>query len=355
MPVPKRILILGASYGALFGIKLAAAGHHVTLVGQQHEVALINDDGCRVRLSVTGYGLVELHSKTLAGTLDAVGPEAAEPAGFDLVVLAMQEPHYRAPAIRRLLAAIGAADRPVLSIMNMPPPPFLKRIPALESIPLDACYVDTRVWDSIDPYRVTLCSPDPQAFRPPAEPINVLQVRLATNFKAAPFGNTVDNGMLIELADTVAATLVPIGGELVELPVKLRVHGSVFVPMAKWCMLMAGNYRCLSDGSTLSIREAVHRDLAASRSVFDAVAELCKALGAEDSDLVPFDKYASAAHSLESPSSVARALAAGATDVERVDLLVKTIADHMGRPLGAIDDIVARVDARLVSNRAQAA
>lgn len=47
---PRRILILGASYGALFGTKLAAAGHHVTLVGLPNEVARINDDGCRVRL-----------------------------------------------------------------------------------------------------------------------------------------------------------------------------------------------------------------------------------------------------------------------------------------------------------------
>lgn len=355
MPAPKRILILGASYGALFGIKLAAAGHHVTLVGQPNEVALINSDGCQVRLPVAGYGLVELHSKTLAGTMAAVGPDIAEPAGYDLVVLAMQEPQYRAPVIRRLLAAIGAADRPVLSIMNMPPPPFLKRIPALEDIALDGCYSDSRVWDPIDPYRLTLCSPDPQAFRPPGEPVNVLQVRLATNFKAAPFENTVDNGMLVELAGSIATTRVPIGGEFVELPVKLRVHNSIFVPLAKWCMLMAGNYRCLSNTGIVSIRDAVHGDSAGSRAIYDDVADLCLAIGASDDDLVPFDKYASAALALESPSSVARALATGAIDVERVDLLIKTIADHLGRSLGPIDDVVARVDARLDTNRAIAA
>jgi DNA-binding CsgD family transcriptional regulator len=126
------------------------------------------------------------------------------------------------------------------------------------------------------------------------------------------------------LHDSIAAARVQIDGELIKLPVKLRVHCSVFVPMAKWCMLMAGNYRCLLDGGIVSIRNAVHGDLSASRAIFDAVAGLCKALGAEDSDLVPFDKYASAALSLESPSSVARALA-------------------------------ARVDARLVTNRTQAA
>ena len=34
---------------------------------------------------------------------------------------------------------------------------------------------------------LTLCSPDPQAIRPPGEKINVLQVTLPTNFKVARF------------------------------------------------------------------------------------------------------------------------------------------------------------------------
>jgi hypothetical protein len=34
---------------------------------------------------------------------------------------------------------------------------------------------------------VTLCSPDPQAIRPPGENANVLQVTLPTNFKVARF------------------------------------------------------------------------------------------------------------------------------------------------------------------------
>jgi hypothetical protein len=31
----------------------------------------------------------------------------------------------------------------------------------------------------------------------------------------------------------------------IELPVKLKVYDSVFVPLAKWAMLLAGNYRCV--------------------------------------------------------------------------------------------------------------
>ena len=39
---------------------------------------------------------------------------------------------------------------------------------------------------------------------------------------------------------------------------------------------------------------------------------LCMSLGAEEKDLVPFDKYAAAANGLASPSSAARALYAKA-------------------------------------------
>lgn len=352
---PKRILILGASYGALLGTKLAAGGHHVTLVGHPTEVTRINDDGCRLRLPVRGVdGLIEIHSKTLAGFIDAASPDIAEPARYDLVVLAMQEPQYRAPAIRRLLVSIATADRPVLSIMNMPPLPFLKRIPSLDAAALEACYTDATVWDPLDPSRVTLCSPDPQAFRPPGEEVNVLQVRLATNFKAAPFERDDDNALLLELAASVEGVRYAIGTERVDLPVKLRVHGSIFVPMAKWCMLMAGNYRCVGENRIVSIRDAVHRDLAASRAIYDDVMDLCVGLGANRDDLVPFEKYANAALSLESPSSVARALAAGATHIERVDRLVASIADGAGRPLPAVNDVVARVDTWLARNRAEA-
>jgi hypothetical protein len=356
MSGPRRILILGASYGALLGTKLAAAGHHVTLVGHPLEVALINEDGCRVRFTLRGRdGLVEIHSKSLSGSVDAASPDVAEPARYHLVVLAMQEPQYRAASIRRLLVAIAATERPVLSIMNMPPLPFLRRIPSLDATALEGCYTDATVWDALDPRRMTLCSPDPQAFRPAGEPSNVLQVRLATNFKAAPFAHATDNALLTELADSVAGIRLRVNGEPIDLPVKLRVRHSVYVPMAKWCMLLAGNYRCIGHDRIVSIRDAVHRDLEASRAVYEAVAGLCIALGAAADDLVPFDKYADAARQLESPSSVARALAAGATAVERVDLLVKTIADRMGRPLAAIDDIVGRLDLWLARNRAEAA
>lgn len=143
-------------------------------------------------------------------------------------------------------------------------------------------------------------------------------------------------------------------GEL-ELPVKVRVHDSVFVPLAKWAMLLTGNYRCVTPDGPQAIREAVHADLDASRAVYDWVRQVCVALGAAEDDLVPFEKYANAAKGLIKPSSAARALYAGAPFIERVDRLVQTLAASKGMRNETLDRTVQLVDAQLERNRESAA
>jgi hypothetical protein len=119
-------------------------------------------------------------------------------------------------------------------------------------------------------------------------------------------------------------------------------------------MLIAGNYRCVQADGVRSIQETVHSDLDASRAVYQWVGEVCRKLGAAEADLVPFEKYARAAESLTSPSSAARAVAAGAPAIERVDLLVKTLAAQLGMQSDEVDHIVELVDGRLEDNRRRA-
>jgi hypothetical protein len=85
------------------------------------------------------------------------------------------------------------------------------------------------------------------------------------------------------------------------------------------------------------------------------VVKLCVSLGAQEKDMVPFEKYAAAAQGLASPSSAARALFGGAPNIERVDRLVKTVAAQKGMQSKVLDEIVALVDARLELNRKKAA
>jgi hypothetical protein len=351
-----KILILGASYGSLLASKLLFARHELKLVCLPAEVELINQEGVRVRMPVKGReGLVEIDSRKLPGKLSADGPAAVRPGDYDLVALAMMEPQYRSPGVRELMEAIAKAKVPCMSIMNMPPLTYLKRIPGLNTDACRAAYADPTVWDALDPKLMTLCSPDPQAFRPPDEKVNVLQVRLPTNFKAARFESDAHTAILRELEADVEAARLDVGGAKIELPVKLKVHDSIFVPLAKWPMLLAGNYRCVQKDAMRSIKDAVHSDLEASRSVYEWVIKLCVSLGASEKDMVPFEKYAKAAESLQSPSSAARALFGGAPNIERVDRLVQAIAAQKGMQNRVVDETVALVDARLEANRKKAA
>ncbi|MBI1202502.1 MAG: hypothetical protein GC182_08320 [Rhodopseudomonas sp.] len=347
-----RILILGASYGSLFGTKCLMAGHDVTFVCRSATADLINTRGTEVRIKLKGENTHRTIASTgLPGRVDARTPETVDLTGYDLVVLAMQEPQYLHHTMHMLLARIGTARIPCLSLMNMPPLPYLKRIPGIDAAAIEEAYAKPSVWDRLDPQLMTLCSPDPQAARPVDEPANVLQVNLATNFKAAAFARPDDNAMLTRLANDIDA--VRLDGH--DVPVKLRVHDSLFVPFAKWPMLLTGNYRCVTTSAPIAIRDAVHADLALSRDIYQAVAAIVMRLGAQPEDLVPFDKYAAAAEKLINPSSVARAIAAGAPMAERVDKLVQLVSrqQRLGHP--AIDNTVTIVNAKLARNRLCAA
>ena len=254
-----------------------------------------------------------------------------------------------------MLDAVATSGVPIMSIMNMPPLPYLKRIPSIAAVDIDACYTEAAVWSRFDPAMITLASPDPQAFRPLDEPVNHLQVSLPTNFKVARFESDQHTAILKQLEqDIMGIRLDPGDGTALELPVKLKVYDSVFVPLAKWAMLCTGNYRCVTPGDARAIRDAVHTDLDASASIYKWVREVCEALGADINDLVPFEKYANAAQGLAKPSSAARALYAGAPNIERVDKLVQILAASKGMQSDVLDETVGLIDARLEQNRAQA-
>jgi hypothetical protein len=136
-----------------------------------------------------------------------------------------------------------------------------------------------------------------------------------------------------------------------DVPVKIRVFDSVFVPLAKWSMLLAGNYRCVTRDGVRSIREAVLGDREHAEEVYSFVDGLVLRLGADPADLVAFDKYASAAENLLKPSSVARALDSGGTRIERIDKLVQLIAREQGQTSPEVDQTVSVIETRLSKNR----
>jgi hypothetical protein len=331
-------------------------GHDLTLVCLPAEADLINKEGFRVRMPIRGRkDQIEIDSRKLPGSVRAAAPAAVNPKDFNLIGLAMQEPQYGSPGVRELLDAVAKSGVPCMSIMNMPPLPYMQRIPGLKPDPLKPAYTAPEVWANFDPGKLTLCSPDPQAVRPPEEPVNVLQVTLPTNFKVARFDDEKSNEMLRNLERDIDDVRFETPDGKIELPVKLRFHGSLFVPLAKWAMLMAGNYRCITLDGMRTAQEAVHSNLEESRSIYNFVVDVCVELGASRDDMVPFEKYAAAAESLTRPASAARALNNGAANIERADMLVQLTARELGMSHPVLDAIVVLVDKRLGTNRTRSA
>jgi hypothetical protein len=341
-----QVLILGASYGLLPGVRLALAGHQVTLVGRAEEIAAMGAAPLRLELAARRGG-ASIALEVAPGENAALcTPDQADPASADLIILAMQEPQYADPALAKLMARIAASGRPCLSIMNLPPPPFLARIGGIVLAALDRVYASAEVWRMFDPEQLTLASPDPQAVRLDPNRPGTLTVTLASNFKAAPFARPQDQALLEALARDWAG----FKHEGQRPPVQLLAQQSLHVPLAKWPMLIAGNCRCLTNDGIRTIAEAVHSDLSESARLYEAVQSLALALGAREQDLVPFSAYAEAAKGLSRPSSLARALAAGAQRVERIDLLVLRLMQAKGLETAAIEPIVTAIEHRLSQN-----
>lgn len=327
------------------------AGHHVTLVCRSKTAELINTEGTRVRMHVKAIEqMIEIDSRQCSGKLNALTPEHVKPKQYDLACLAMQEPQYGEKNVPELMKELALSKISYMSIMNMPPLSYLARIASIDVQNCRPAYLDPEIWDAFEPSCMTLCSPDPQAFRLPNEQPNVLQVGLPTNFKVAKFDSPVHNAMLAQLDADMSAARWDFNGQALDLPIKLKLHDSLFVPLAKWSMLMTGNYRCILSDGIQSIQQSVHADIEKSQSIYEWVSNLCMLLGARGDDQVAFQKYAQAAQGLLKPSSAARALDGGAVHIERIDLLIKLIADQHEHQSDVVDEIVRRVNGWLDKN-----
>ena len=193
-----------------------------------------------------GPGPVEIDSRKLPGKLSAAGPGRRQPGR--LRPRRARDAGAAIPLARRARASRrgGEGEGAVHVDHEHAAAAYLKRIPGLDAERSKPPTPTPRCGTASIPAYMTLCSPDPQAFRPPDEKINVLQVTLPTNFKAARFDSDEHTAMLRDLQADIEAARFDAGGEKIELPVKLKVHDSVFVPLAKWPMLITGNYRCVT-------------------------------------------------------------------------------------------------------------
>ncbi len=354
---PLRILVLGASYGVILGMRIAAAGHRVTFVCREQEAALINAKKLFLRIPAKDRTLpVEISASQCPVAPDACVPGDVDPGGYDLVCLAMQEPQFSSPGVRQLVGRLARSRIPILSIMNMPLPPFLNKITTMDDQTAAAIFTEPELWAEIDASVFAMASADPQAMRVDADDAIIISATLPTNFKVAPFEHAPHQLMFEQLCRDIDVFRIDVGGGTLCQPrVRLRPHASNFLPLVKWPMLITGNFRCMTSGEPISIGEAVCSNEPESRDIYEWVLQVCTALGVEESKLVPFDRYLTAAEGLSLPSSLARGLHAGEIGVERVDKLIQFLAGRHGMVHSVLDRIVADVNARLEGNRVRQA
>lgn len=347
------VLVLGASYGLLLAARLAQTKAHVTLVCTTQEQQNLHTHGAEVDfLNKQGSAAFQLRipvqpgRATQAGQLGVVDCDV-DLHGIDIVFLAFSEPQCATSQPSALLSRIAQKRLPVVSLMNCLPPPYLRRLKALQVDTLIPAYSAWPVWSQFDPSTFTAASPDAQAFRPNGS-LCGLHVGLWSNFKVAPFHHCAHQVLVQQLASDMQQVRV----EGQRVPVDLVAHSSLTVPLAKWPMLMTGNYRCtLPNGDSISIAKAVWQNIEMSRQIYEWVLGLALACGAVHADLVPFRVYATVAKSLNKPSSVARALQSQQAQVERVDKLVQLAAASLGKFNPEIDRIVELIDFRLAQSK----
>lgn len=352
---PLNILVIGASYGALIASKVSLAGHRVTLAGRPEELSAIARDGMRVDLPVRRLGgnrVLSFEARPGPSDTPSVwglqAPEEVDAHQFDLAFLVVQEPQLGDKGLLLLLEKIAASALPVASLMNMPPLSYLRHVPGLDPSDFSDLYASAEAWDILRDVPQTLASPDPQAYRPDIAAPGNLRVTLATNFRCAPFADAAAQAILTRLAHEIADAR-PEGWDL-PVPVRLVVSDHAAVPLTKLPMLACGNYRCVSPSAIRSIECAVWDDQDLSREIYDWGLEVLSAHGVPETLLVPFERYAEAARALSLPSSAARAIDQGATQIERADLFLLRLAELKGMPAGRMRAIANTISARLRDN-----
>ena len=355
---PMSILVLGASYGLGPGVRAAVAGHSVDFVCLPAEAGLIRSGQFTVRVAARNSSrMLDIGAADCVRVPDALAPSEVDTNRYELAILAMQEPQYIAPELRRLVRRLMVSGVPCVSIMNMPLPNYLEnQLGTTITDELSVIWANTDLWMGFDPGLFTAASPDPQAIREPSDDALIIEVTLPSNLKVAPFQDPAAQQSLIRLTHDMDSVTIVRDDEQFIPRLRMTAHSSYYVPMAKWPMLMTGNFRCFRDGPPVSIASAVSENIDSSRSVYTWVTELCahliqKSGGLDDNPFVEFDRYCAAASSLSHPSSVARGIAKGATRVERVDKLIQLLGNATGRHHPVVDAIVEDVDLRLAANR----
>jgi hypothetical protein len=338
------IHIFGASYGIVVATKLLIAGYNVACICKTEEAKLLNDKGFVI--NIPGYlnRSLEIFSKNLPGKFIAIDPISVEMEQISLAFLAMQESHYEDLDISKILLFIAKNKIPCVSIMNMPPSIYLKKLQIKNYNSTKEFYKNFDMWNCFDSDFFTQCSADPQIYKPYLNKSNLFTVRLASNFRVANFDNIKCAKLICEISSKVKSSRLIFKDKKVRVPINFNIFDSKYIPLGKWPMLITGNYRCFDNLKLKSIKDAVLENIEESRLIYNDVLNLCYLLGANINDLISFEAYLKVINKLDAPSSVARAASSGDKNFERLDKLIQFLANENKIKIHGLKKIVKNFD-----------
>jgi hypothetical protein len=321
-----KVLILGSNYGLLAAAYLKERNIDFDIFTTSEEAQFLTVNGFNFfyKNEVCAVVRPDNHWSVFSQS-DLLHPEK-----YDLVILAMQEPTFSMPTLESLLKKLG--HLPILSVMNIPPASFIRNDLGLHKVDYSGIYHSPFFFDNSSTNKFIHASAEPQIFA--NEKGGNFYIRLGGAFRCS-FTNQKIESQLVQVL------LRPIVNS--KLPVTIKNYLSPWVSISKFPMLIAGNYRCISNGVLRSIGDAVHQDLKLSEVIYCEAANGLKALGAPRNSIVPFKNYSLAAINLTSPSSVARSLISGGR-IERTDKLLQHIFHAYQLPCVEIDKIVRQID-----------
>lgn len=327
-------LIFGASYGSLIAAKLIEANHNVKIFCSEKELELIQKFNLKVTINSISKKQYKFEYK-LNDQFQVYSSYDFSLNDIDIVFFAMQEHHFNSENLVKILNDISKKKIPIVSILNLLPYTYLSKFKKVKVDNIQNVYKSLKIWDKINTKFFTTTSPDPQIFFPNREYDNSMIVTLPSNFKVAKFEDDKSNQILDKLSHSIRS---------LKHPIQIKIYDTSFVPLAKWPMLICGNYRCVKKKDFLPICDVVNSDLLLSEKIYNQVIFLCKKIGAENDIFVPFNHYQKRSKMLTGPSSVAKALKNGSNTVERTDILISQIADQFKIKIDGLDEIVNNIN-----------
>ena len=232
-------------------------------------------------------------------------------SSYLIAYLGMPEFAYDEPRIKEILKILVEKKLPMISLMNLPPYQYLKKINFF--IDLKKTY-NKNFLMNIPSKNLTHASTEPQIKRKK----NIIFLNHAGTLRISKFSSKKNNLALNEAISSFNSITKN------SIPLKIRMYDSLWVSLNKLPMLMTGNYRCFDGKKYYSIRKAVNNNKTLSKKIYDLVVRCLILAGAKKKNFIPFNIYLKNIKTLNQISSVARSVK-NKKNIERVDVLVRQI------------------------------